>query len=57
MECGRQRSRVKTLLLQLCALCKIHVTDGQTRVIKFSDSQLLWLRGLTSEVAGGQVIF
>ena len=28
-ECGRQRSKVKTLLLQRCALRKFHVTDGQ----------------------------
>ena len=27
--CGRQRSEVKTLLLQRCALRKFHVTDGQ----------------------------
>ena len=39
MECG-QRSRVKTLLLQRCALHKFHVTNDQnardqiTRVIK-----------------------
>ena len=28
-ECGRQRSKVKTRLLQRCALRKFHVTDGQ----------------------------
>ena len=28
-ECGRQRSKVITLLLQRCALRKFHVTDGQ----------------------------
>ena len=28
-ECGRQRSKVKTLLLQRCALRKFHVIDGQ----------------------------
>ena len=28
-ECGRQRSKAKTLLLQCCALCKIHMIDGQ----------------------------
>ena len=29
MECERQRSKVKTLLLQRCALRKFHVTDCQ----------------------------
>ena len=29
MECGRQRSKVKMLLLQGCALRKFHATDGQ----------------------------
>ena len=29
MEGGQQRSKVKTLLLQRCALRKFHVTDGQ----------------------------
>ena len=29
MECGRQRSKVKTLLLQCFALRKVHVIDGQ----------------------------
>ena len=29
MECGRQQSNVKTLLLQGCALRKFHVTDDQ----------------------------
>ena len=38
-ECGRQRSKVKTLLLQRCALRKLNVIDGQntldqTRVIE-----------------------
>ena len=28
-DCGRQRSKVKKLLLQGCALRKFHVTDGQ----------------------------
>ena len=29
MECGRQRSKVKTLLLHHCALRKFHVRDSQ----------------------------
>ena len=29
MECGRQRSKVKTLLLQQCALRTFHVTYGE----------------------------
>ena len=29
MKCGRQRSRVKTLLLHRCALRKFHVTNSQ----------------------------
>ena len=28
-ECGRQRSEVKTLFLQRCALRKFHLTDGK----------------------------
>ena len=28
-ECGRQQSKVNTLLLQCCALRKFHMTDGQ----------------------------
>ena len=28
-ECGQQRWKVKTLLLQRCALRKFHVPDGQ----------------------------
>ena len=29
MECGRQQSNFKTLLLKGCALRKFHVTDGE----------------------------
>ena len=29
MKCGRQRSKVKTLLLHRCALRKFHVTNSQ----------------------------
>ena len=29
MDCGRQRSNVKTLLLQCCALRRFHASDGQ----------------------------
>ena len=30
LECGRQRLKVKTLLLHRCALRKFRVTDGET---------------------------
>ena len=29
MKCGRQRSKIKTLLLHRCALRKFHVTNSQ----------------------------
>ena len=34
MECERQRSKVKTLLLQRCALLKLHVQMIKTRMIR-----------------------
>jgi len=33
-ECGRQRSKVKGVLLQHCVLPKFHVTKVKTRVIR-----------------------
>ena len=38
MECGRDRSKVKTLLVQRCVLLKFHITEGQnTRDLITSD--------------------
>ena len=34
MECWRQRSKVKTLLLQRCALLKLHVQMIKIRMIR-----------------------
>ena len=36
MECGRQQSKFKTLLLQGCALRKFQVTDGHNTRDQFT---------------------
>ena len=45
-ECGRQRSKTKTLLLQRCALRTFHLTDGQNTSDKLTSdrrSKRTWL--------------
>ena len=47
MECRRQQSKVKALLLQRFVLCKFHVTDGQKMLDQITSdrkSKRMWFK-------------